>query len=249
MATAPRQRATREIEYPTGDGKPIAETEVHRDDMIDVIGTLKHHFAHDPNVHVSGNLLLYYEKGNRRKHVSPDVMVTFGVPREPKRDYYLVWKEGKAPDAVIEITSKSTKREDKTTKWELYRDVLKVTEYFQFDPTEDYLKPPLQGLRLVRGEYIPIELVNGRLPSQVLGLHLERDGEELRLFDPVTGLRLLTTTERVEAEKRLKEAAEAAEARQRQRAEAAEAERQRIAEDFDRVRQELEALRRRSNSE
>ena len=28
------------------------------------------------------------------------------------------------------------------TKWKLYRDVLKVPEYFQFDPTEDYLKPP-----------------------------------------------------------------------------------------------------------
>jgi len=133
MATAPRQRATREIEYPTGDGKPMAETEVHRDDMIDVIGTLKHHFADDPKVHVSGNLLLYYEKGNRRKHVSPDVMVTFGVPREPKRDSYLVWKEGKAPDVVIEITSKSTRREDKKTKKVLYRDVLEVTEYFQFD--------------------------------------------------------------------------------------------------------------------
>ncbi len=58
---------------------------------------------------------------------------------------------------VIEITSKSTKREDKTTKKELYRDVLKVAEYFQFDPTEDYLKPPLQGFRLVEGEYLPIQ--------------------------------------------------------------------------------------------
>lgn len=227
MATAPRQRATREIDYPTGDGKPMAETEVHRDDMIDLIGTLKHHFAHDADVHVTGNLLLYYEEGNRRKHVSPDVMVTFGIPRDPKRDYYLVWEEGKAPDVVFEITSKSTKREDKKTKKELYRDVLKVQEYFQFDPRAEYLKPPLQGFRLVDGDYVPIPLVNGRLPSQVLGLHLERDGEQLRLFDPVTGRRLLTAAER---------------------AETAEAERQRIAEDFDRLRQEFEAFRRRSNS-
>jgi hypothetical protein len=155
-------------------------------------------------------------------------MVSFGIPRDPPRDYYLVWKEGKAPDVVIEITSKSTKREDKTTKWELYRDVLKVPEYFQFDPTEDYLKPPLQGFRLVNGEYIPIPMVNGRLPSQVLGLHLERDGKELRLFDPVTGLRLLTATER---------------------AEAAEAETRRLAAETERLRHEIAALRRRSNSE
>jgi Uma2 family endonuclease len=228
MATAPRQRATREIEYPTGDGKPMAETDVHRQDMVDLIDTLGHHFAHDPKVYVSGNLLLYYEEGNPRKHVAPDVLVAIDVPKVPPRDYYLVWKEGKAPDVIFEITSKSTKREDKKTKKELYRDVLEVAEYIQFDPTEDYLKPPLQGFRLVDGDYIPIQFVNGRLPSQVLGLHLERDGKELRLFDPVTGVRLLTA---------------------RERAEKAEAERQRIAEAFDRLRQEIESLRRRSNAE
>jgi Uma2 family endonuclease len=235
MATAPRQRATREIEYPTGDGKPMAETDVHRQDMVDVIETLGHHFADNPNVYVSGNLLLYYKEGNPRKHVAPDVLVSFGVPKNPPRDYYQVWKEGKAPDVVIEITSKSTKREDEKTKKELYRDVLEVREYFQFDPTEDYLKPPLQGYLLVEGEYLPIQPVNGRLPSQVLGLHLERDGKELRLYNPVMGLRLLKQSERIEAEKRLRESAEA--------------ERQRIAEDFVRLRQELEAFRRHSNSE
>ncbi len=77
--------------------------------------------------------------------------------------------------------------------------MLKVTKYFQFDPTEDYLMPPLQGWRLVDGEYLPIPLINGRLYSQILGLHLERDGKELRLFDPVTGRRLLKQAERLEA--------------------------------------------------
>ncbi len=235
MATAPRQRATREIEYPTGDGKPMAETDVHRQDMVDLIETLGCRFAQDPYAYVTGNLLLYYEEGNRRKHVAPDVLVSFAIPKNPPRDYYLVWKEGKAPDAVIEITSKSTKREDKKTKKELYRDVLKVTEYFLFDPTEDYLKPSLQGFRLLEGEYIPIQAVNGRLLSQVLGLHLERDGQELRLVDPVTGLRLLKQSERLEAEKRLREAAEA--------------EQKRTAEELDRLRQELEAFRHKSNGE
>jgi len=246
MATAPKQRAIREVEYPTGDGKPMAETDVHRQDMVDVIETLGHHFADDPNVYISGNLLLYYEEGNPRKHVAPDVLVSFRVPKNPPRDYYLVWKEGKAPDVVIEITSKSTMREDKTKKWNLYRDILEVTEYFQFDPTEDYLKPPLQGFRLVEGDYIPIQPVNGRLPSQILGLHLERDGKELRLFDPVTGLRLLKQAERLEAENQRAEAeCKRAEA-ECKRAELAEAELQKIAEENDRLRRELEALRRRS---
>jgi hypothetical protein len=46
---------------------------------------------------------------------------------------------------------------------------------------------------------VPIEPVAGRLPSQVLGLHLERDGKQLRLYNPVTGSRLLTRSEQREA--------------------------------------------------
>jgi Uma2 family endonuclease len=222
MATASRQRATREVDYPTGDGKPMAETDVHRNDMVDMIQMLKDHFAVVPDVYVSGNLLMFYVEGDRRKHVSPDVFVVRGVEKKD-RDHYLVWKERKAPEAVVEITSKSTRRADQTKKKELYRTVLKVSEYFQFDPTEDYLKPPLQGFRLIEGVYVPIEAVNGRLPSQVLGLHLERDGERLRLFDPATGARLLTAAER---------------------AEAAEAARLRLAEENARLRREIEDLRR-----
>jgi Uma2 family endonuclease len=173
----------------------MAETDLHRQDMVDLIQTLQDHFAADPNVYVSGNLLLFYEEGNRRKHVAPDVFLVRGVPKLPPRNYYLLWEEGKAPDLVIEITSKTTRREDQTKKRTLYRDVLRIREYFQFDPTEDYLKPSLQGHRVVDGELVPIEPVAGRIPSAILGLHLERRGTELRLYDPATGRCLLTPAE------------------------------------------------------
>jgi len=93
------------------------------------------------------------------------------------------------------LTSKSTKNEDLKKKFELYRDVIKVSEYFLFDPLGDYLKPPLQGFRLQDGKYGPIEAVKNRLPSQTLRLHLERDDENLRLYDPKTGQWLPTPTE------------------------------------------------------
>jgi Uma2 family endonuclease len=227
----------REVDYPTSDGRPMAETELHRDDMVDVIETLKDHFAADPNVYVSGNILLFYEEGNRRKHVSPDVLVVRGVPKLPLRDYFLLWREGKAPDVVIEITSKTTRREDQTKKLTLYRDVLKVAEYFQFDPTEDYLKPSLQGSRLEGGQYVPIEPVDGRIPSVLLELHLERRGTELRLFDPATGRCLSTRAERLAEET----AARQREAAARQRESAA---RQRAEAENEQLRRELDALRR-----
>jgi Uma2 family endonuclease len=183
--------------YPTGDGKPMAETEWHRDLMMSLIQTLVTFFAASPRVCVSGNLLLYYAEGDRRRHVSPDVFVVRGVPRR-RRLHYLTWREGKAPEFIIELTSSSTRREDTSRKFGLYRDTLRVKEYYLFDPLLDYLNPPLQGFRLRAGQYRSIRPVNGRLPSRVTGLHLERDGDQLRLWDPRTGLWLPTPQERTE---------------------------------------------------
>jgi Uma2 family endonuclease len=161
----------------------MAETDLHRILMTSVIQQLSGWFALDPNVYVSGNLLVFFEPGNKRKHVAPDVFVVRGVPHRI-RDNFLIWQEGKGPDAVIELTSKSTRKEDTQKKFQIYQNVLRVREYFLCDPRDEYLKPSLQGFRLESDAYKPIEPVNGRLPSEVLGLHLEKDETRLRFLDP-----------------------------------------------------------------
>ena len=183
-----------DLDYPTTDGKPMAETDIHIVLMMALIQTLRALFADQPRVYVSGNILVFYERGNKRKHVSPDVFMVRGVPNH-LRDNYLVWRERKAPQVVIELTSRTTRREDVGTKFALYRDVLKAKVYFLFDPGAEYLSPPLQGFRLRAGSYVPIRPVAGRLPSRVLGLHLERDGNQLRLWNRATRQRLLTPEE------------------------------------------------------
>ena len=117
-------------------------------------------------------------KGNKRKHVSPDVLVVFGVAKHP-RENYLLWEEGRGPNVVIELTSASTRKEDTDTKFALYQDVLKIPEYFLFDLLGHYLNPRFQGYRLVRGQYRPMKLENGGLTSRQLGLVLEPDGKAL----------------------------------------------------------------------
>jgi Uma2 family endonuclease len=184
-------------EYPTSDGKPMAETDHHRDLMLALIETLRWWFRDDPAVYVSGNLLVYYEQDNKRVHVSPDVFVVPGVGNRT-RDNYLLWEEGRGLDLVIELTSKTTMTEDIEEKYNLYVSKLGVKEYFLFDPEEEYLKPAFQGYRKVKTRFQPIRPVAGRLPSKVLGLHLERDGTQLRLWDPATGARLPTPTERAD---------------------------------------------------
>ena len=61
---------------------------------------------------------------------------------------------------VIETTSKKTRRKDTVDKPELYAR-LGVQEYFLFDPTQDYLEPPLQGHWLVGDRYVRIEPDSG----------------------------------------------------------------------------------------
>lgn len=237
MATTPRHRPKREIDYPTSDGRPMAESDIHRQGMVDLIDVLKDRFEADPSVYVSGNLLVFYEEGNRRKHVAPDVFVVRGVPKLPLRDHYLMWREGKGPDVVIELTSKTTRAEDQRKKLGLYRDVIHVPEYFLFDPFEDWLRPAMQGYRLVEGAYVPIEPVDGRLHSDVLGIHLGREGVELRLYDPETGRRLPTLLEQI---------AEAQEARRQLEEETLllEARRCEIEAEIEQLRRETEVLRR-----
>jgi Uma2 family endonuclease len=211
-------RAKREVEYPERDGKPMAETTLHMRQMIQAIYTLIDWFA-NPNVLVWGNLLMYYVPGNIRKSVAPDIFVVKGVERDRERRVYLLWEEGHSPCATIEISSRKTRKDDLGRKFELYRDVLKVHEYFLFDPLAEYLDPPLQGYRLRTGEYRPIRPVAGRLPSLALGLHLEADGEQLRFWNSST-LKWLATPE--ESRQRAVEAKLQAEAEnQRLRAELA----------------------------
>ena len=115
--------------------------------------------------------------------------------------------EGKAPDVVIETTSKKTRRKDTVEKPELYAG-LGVKEYFLFDPHQEYLDPPLQGHRLVGGGYEPIEPhEDGSLDSDELGLRLQIEERWLRFVRRDTGARLLTRAERAEqeAEARLRE--------------------------------------------
>jgi Uma2 family endonuclease len=171
--------------YPDCDGRPMAESDLHRDVMIDLIETLNRHFSTDPTVYVSGDLLLYYEKGRRRRRVAPDVFVVRGVVKK-LRSHYLMWNEGKPPDCVIEVTSVLTRRRDRD-KFRLYRDVLGVAELFLFDPLNTRPSPSLRGYRLKSGCYEPIEPLDDRLPSEVLQLHLRQHGEWLRFFTPRGG--------------------------------------------------------------
>lgn len=176
-------------EYPSSDGRPMAETTLHRKVMSYVIQGLECRFAKVPGVWVGGNLLLYYEKGNPKKSVSPDVLLVQDIQKW-NRNVYLLWEE-KPPALVFEITSHSTRSEDTGKKKSLY-ERLGVSELVLFDPYGEYLDPRLQGYRLERGRYQPIALnSDGSLDVRTAGVTARPAGERLRLVDTRTGEKLL----------------------------------------------------------
>ena len=221
------------VEYPSSDGTPVAESDFQLTPVAYARDALRDHFRRRPDVYVAANLFLYYEEDNLDAKVAPDVFVVLGAPSHDRHTYRL-WQEPKTPDFVLEVTSRHTWREDQGRKRSLYR-ALGVAEYWQYDPTGDYLQPPLQGLRLVGGEYRPMTeraSAAGRqeMSSSVLGLELRVSERGLRFHDPVAGQDLLSLTERgqaLERERQERERAQRGWQRAEQERQRAEQERQR----------------------
>jgi Uma2 family endonuclease len=199
------------VVYPDSDGQPIAESDATRNYLSYCVEALRLYFQSRQRVYVSGNLFVYYEEGNNKLWIAPDVFVIFGVNSRDRRSYKSWQEGGKLPSFVLEITSFSTKKQDEVEKPQLYAS-LGVEEYFQYDPTSDYLNPQLRGARLLNGVYQPLPLQSRHntpfIHSQVLGLDLQLQSpqqplplglvplpKELRFYDPQTGAKLLSRQE------------------------------------------------------
>jgi hypothetical protein len=217
-----------EIYYPESDGKPVGETDTHIAALFHLWQALRFHFRNDPNTYVAGNMLFYYEQGNIAEFKVPDVFVVKGIAKHDRRVYKL-WEEHQAPCVVCEITSRGTRLEDLGTKRALY-EMLGVREYYLFDPLDEYLRPRLQGFRLVAGMYQPSKLApDGSLLSRELNLVLRPEGKLLRVADPDTSEPLPTLDEAVSLMEDALETARTEMSRAEAEAQRAEAEAQRAA--------------------
>jgi Uma2 family endonuclease len=217
------------ILYPESDDQPMSESDATRDYLIYAVEVLRLYFQSRRQVYVSGNLFIYYEDGNPSAVVSPDVFVIFGVSAKFRKTYK-TWQEGgKLPSFVLEITSETTKNKDEKVKPALYQS-LGIQEYFQYDPTADYLKPQLKGRHLVNGVYEPLPLQYTQdgtpfIASTSLGLDLQLINvyetlgvvplpKALRFYDPKAGITLPT---RQEVEQQLDRAQQERDAAQQER--------------------------------
>lgn len=233
-----------EVEYPETDGQPMGETDLHRNWMFRILELLRYRYR-GQQVYVASDLLVYYHEGFPHEFVVPDVFfVKDSNPGE--RRTYKIWEEGKAPDVVIEVTSLATQRKDTIRKPQIYSDI-GVKEYFLYDPTSDYLQPPLQGFNLSAGKQQRMQAdASGALVSEELGVTLRLDGDDLVMHDIDTGELVLTEAEAeraradaAEARARVAEAERARADAERARAEEAEKRAEQAEQELQRLREQL----------
>lgn len=224
-----------ETDYPESDGRPMGETDWHIDAIIRLRDLLRRRYQ-DQRVYVGSDLIIYHVEGEPQEFVVPDVFVVFDCENK-KRRTFKTWEENRAPEVVFEITSRSTARQDRVFKPSTYEQI-GVKELFLFDPTGDYLKPNLQGIRFEGGKQVPMIPQEGRFLSAVLSASISCQNQVLRLFDLETGSEILTGEE---SERSAKESERRAKELERVARIAAEAR-------ADRLQAELERLQRDRNS-
>lgn len=166
--TLARSHPPTEDDLPYDDGEPM-ETQRHREQMIILIDTLKHHWKDSRGYYIGGNMFLHYDLSDKRRFRGPDVFLVLDVdPRERKS--WVVWQEGgRYPDVIVELLSDTTRRIDKTDKKDLYEQVFQTSEYYLYDP----FSLEFTGYRLAAKRYMPV------LPDA-----------RSRIFSPATGLML-----------------------------------------------------------
>jgi len=190
------------IYYPSSDGKPMAETGIHVVSIFQLFALLRLHYGSRGDMYIAADMFWYWERGNRKARIAPDIMVNFGVTGNHERRSFMTWREnGVIPSVAFEMAPKGTWRKNLGKTKEAY-ERLGVKEYFIFDPDYEFLEAPLLGFRLRGKKYFRITADSaGSMMSRELGLRLIPRGRHLRIADPETGALVPTEQERAELER------------------------------------------------
>lgn len=133
---------------------------------------------HGLDAFVSSNSPLRYS--DDEQPLGPDFYLVLGVPKRRRKQYDVKHEGGRMPCAIVELLSPSTQKRDRVLKFGIYRDVMKVTDYFLYDSD----KARLEGYTLVKGEYVlKVPNAHGHLECASVSLALGVRGGTLRWFD------------------------------------------------------------------
>ncbi len=185
------------VYYPEEREDDMGETSIHINLMADFLKILRYFFRNRQDIFLSGNMNLYYEKGNSHRWFAPDLLIAFGVPNV-ERSSYLLWREGIFPQVIFEIASEKTWRNDLDEKFRFYQN-LGAEEYYILDSEFTYLPSPLMAFHRRDEKLVGKDIANDRIFSPRLGLEIVWTEHTFRLFNPNTQ-EYLRTLEEAESE-------------------------------------------------
>ena len=176
-----------EVEYPYEDDIAMACSPQQEAVTMDTHLALECYSESRPRAYLGMDMLVYYQRYDITKRVTPDIFVAFDARRPIGRNYR-IWDAGKPPDVVWEFAPESAMKGDPKEKKELYRQ-LGVPEYWSYDSQGVLDGSRLQGFQLVKGRYrrLPAERRGDGLlvvKSPRLGLEQHFDGQRLRFWNP-----------------------------------------------------------------
>ena len=205
------------IEYPSSDGMPLAETSLQYEWIVTFRENINW-LLHDAEAFVGADNFWYPVQGHAEITQAPDVYVALGRPKG-HRPSYKQWEEGGvAPQVAIEVWGLTNTREGMRRKREWYARY-GVEEYYEYDPVRDTIKVFVRaGDELVRVSDLKTWV------SPRLGIRFDDTREPVVVIGP--GGRPFQTVEEIQAERdtlaeRAQQEGERAE-RERQRADDAE---------------------------
>ena len=173
-----------EIYYPAELKDEMGETAIHFKFIRLISFLLETFYSSRNDITVGGNLMIYYDQGNPRKWLAPDVFVCYGVENRLRRTYK-TWEEGIFPQIIFEIASDGTFENDLGGKRLEYAR-LGVEEYYLLDPEREYLPSPLMAFRREHGRLVSVNAENNRVHSPLMNLEIVDTGKSFRLFNRQT---------------------------------------------------------------
>jgi len=198
-----------ENELPYSDGEPM-DTEKHMRQLSLLTSTFDVAWAGRDDVYVGGNMFVYFSALQIKKNDfrGPDLFIVLNTKKRVRKSW-VVWEEGgRTPNVVVEFVSPTTEHVDRGEKMRIYSRLLRVPNYFIFDP--ETLQLDGFQLDLQSSTYVPIKPdANGDLDCSELGLRvgvrqgqfggiddhwlrfIDKSGHVLPTSDDVAKLRLL----------------------------------------------------------
>jgi Uma2 family endonuclease len=174
-----------DVLYPSGDGKPLAESTEQYRWIVYLKENLEILFAAYTTVFIAADLFWYPIQVDTppAPRQAPDVMVIFGRPKGKRRSYRQWTEDNIPPQVVFEILSTSNRtragKADMADKFRFYESY-GVEEYYIYDPD----KFVLQGWLRQNGQMVAIANITD-WTSPRLGIRMVwQPRQELQLFYP-----------------------------------------------------------------